>query len=438
MAPAPNADCPGLWWVGPDHGLTALRVIGLPWRWLVSQPWRHSSRALGGNVAVPALALFALDRGSGKAGGGAIFKSYTGLAALWAGSRAPLERVAIGAVVVVALALIALPITGVGPAGLDRGSAALSDLSANVPICTASDCRGSCDWTFVALAAAAVLVALLVSAASPGSPRHRHDRRLPLALGHGFLVAVPSMLSLRRRGCGLAIGVTSAPTASSGGGQSRSSRFRGLRRECGATGVGRAGFRGRRRGRWRAAPSTPGRLHAVGGQCAELGDRPSAGLTGEPKGSDAQHHERSATDPLGRDSPAIGVIDDPSLQGHDARLARRRHDAVFVAGCGTAAISASPARSAGPTASPQWVASTSSPPSAGASGRQELRLGVGAASALASARLRSRSLCPTSMRRSKICCHRLSAHKPREISLTLSAYIASSNGGDRACTRRGS
>jgi hypothetical protein len=109
--------------------------------------------------------------------------------------------------------------------------------------------------------------------------------------------------------------------------------------------------------------------------------------------------------------------------------------AVFVAGCGTAAISASPARSAGPTASPAVaVASTSSPPSAGASGSAGASASASAAaSALASASAEvSIPLPHVDAALEDLLPSTIGGISLEKFSLTLSAYIASSNGGDRA------
>jgi hypothetical protein len=218
MAQLPTSMTQGLW-VGGSLvlGLTALRVIGLPWRWLVfAAAWPPLFQGLWvGNVAVPALALFALGPWLGEGlVVGAIFKSYTGLAALWLARERRWRGLAIGAVVVVALALIALPVTGVGPwQAWIEGLRLYQTSQQNVPDLYGFGLpRFVPTWTFVALAVAVVLVALLVSGreslARLGTATIVAS---PSLWGHGFLLAVPSMLSLRAPWLWLAIGVTSAP-----------------------------------------------------------------------------------------------------------------------------------------------------------------------------------------------------------------------------------
>ncbi|MGZ6266960.1 MAG: hypothetical protein ACXWNR_00110, partial [Candidatus Limnocylindrales bacterium] len=85
MLPVPLAQT---LWVGGSLGLVmlALRMVGLPFRWLVFVAlWPPLFQGLWvGNVAVPGLAFFAIGPWLGSAlVVGAVFKSYTGIAALW-------------------------------------------------------------------------------------------------------------------------------------------------------------------------------------------------------------------------------------------------------------------------------------------------------------------------------------------------------------------
>jgi len=206
-------------WVGGSLalGLTALRVIGLPWRWLVfAAVWPPLFQGLWvGNVAVPALALFALGPRLGE--GlivGAIFKPYTGLASLWLARKRRWRQLAIGAAVVVALSLVALPLTGVSTwQAWIEGLRLYQTSQQNVPVLYGFGLPEFVPlWAYLALAVAAL------AAAFRASSRESLARfgtativASPSLWGHGLLVAVPSMLSLRTLWLWLAIGVTSAP-----------------------------------------------------------------------------------------------------------------------------------------------------------------------------------------------------------------------------------
>jgi hypothetical protein len=206
-------------WLGGSLalGLAALRLIGLPWRWLVfAAAWPPLFQGLWvGNVAVPALALFAVGPWLGEGLVlGAVFKSYSGLAALWLAHERRWRQMAVGCAVALGLALIALPLTGLGPwqawiAGLQLYQTSQQ----NVPVLYGFGLPKFVPlWVFVALAAAAVLAAL--RAAGRESLARLGTATIvasPSLWGHGLLVAVPSMLSLRAPWLWLAIGITSAP-----------------------------------------------------------------------------------------------------------------------------------------------------------------------------------------------------------------------------------
>ncbi|MGD0409590.1 MAG: glycosyltransferase family 87 protein [Candidatus Limnocylindrales bacterium] len=218
MAQLPTSIAQAIWVSGSlALGLVALRIFGLPWRWLVfAAAWPPLFQGLWvGNVAVPALALFALGPWLGEGlVVGAIFKSYTGLAALWLVRERRWRQLAIGAALVVALALLALPITGVGPwQAWIEGLRLYQTSQQNVPVLYGFGLPEFVPlWAFVALAAAALLAALCVSGreslARFGTATIVAS---PSLWGHGLLVAVPSMLSLRALWLWLAIGITSAP-----------------------------------------------------------------------------------------------------------------------------------------------------------------------------------------------------------------------------------
>jgi hypothetical protein len=206
-------------WVAGSIGLslTALRLFGLPWRWAIpTLLWPPLFQGLWvGNVAPAALVLFALgpQAGAGLVAG-AIFKSYTGIAALWLVRERHWAGIAWGAAVVVGFALLTLPLTG-----LDAWRAWLEGLAqygASQPLVPVLYGFGLMKFVpfavYAALAAVALAAALL--------PRGREGlARLgtativasPSLWGHGLLVAVPSMLTLRSPWLWLAIGATSVP-----------------------------------------------------------------------------------------------------------------------------------------------------------------------------------------------------------------------------------
>ncbi len=198
-------------------GLAALRVFGLPWRWLAAAIlWPPLFQGLWvGNVAVPALALFALAPllGEGLVVG-AIFKSYTGLAALWLVQRRLWRQLGIGLVIVAVLAVGTLPLTGIGAwQAWVEGLRLYQTSQQNVPVLYGFGLPKFVPvWVFVALAVAAVLVALRASGrqalARLGTATIVAS---PSLWGHGLLMAIPSLLSLRSPWLWLAIGVTSAP-----------------------------------------------------------------------------------------------------------------------------------------------------------------------------------------------------------------------------------
>jgi hypothetical protein len=106
-------------WLGGSFCLVflALRWIGLPGRWAaLAVIWPPLFQGLWvGNVAVPALALFAVGPWLGAGLPlGAAFKSYTGIATLWLLKERRWVDVGVGVAALVALALVTLPLTGVG------------------------------------------------------------------------------------------------------------------------------------------------------------------------------------------------------------------------------------------------------------------------------------------------------------------------------------
>ena len=206
-------------WVGGSLGLglLALRLIGLPHRWLVAAPlWPPLFQGLWvGNVAVPALALYAIGPwvGAGLLLG-AVFKPYTSLAALWlVGARRWLQ-IAAGVGAMLLLTAATVPLTGLSLwtdwlSALDAYQTSQQTLLAfygfGLP-------RFVPFALYAALAVAAVVVALRArgteSLARLGTATVVAS---PSLFGHGLLMAVPSMLALRSPWLWLAIGFLSTP-----------------------------------------------------------------------------------------------------------------------------------------------------------------------------------------------------------------------------------
>jgi hypothetical protein len=206
-------------WVGCSLGLAllAFRIIGLPPRWLVFVAlWTPLFQGLWvGNVAVPALALYAVGPwlGSGLVAG-AIFKSYTGILALWLVRERRWWQLASGVAACAVLALLTLPLVGAGAWQAWIEALRLYQVSEqNVKgLYGFGSLKFMPLWAYVVLAVVAVLAALR-------TPGREGLARLGMATivaspslwGHGLLMAAPSMLSLRALWLWLVIGITSTP-----------------------------------------------------------------------------------------------------------------------------------------------------------------------------------------------------------------------------------
>ena len=214
----PRAAAEALWLVGSVVlGLTALRLFGLPRRWAIGALlWPPLFQGLWvGNVAVPALALFAAGPwlGAGLILGAA-FKSYTGLAAIWLVPERRWRAIATGVAALLLIAVATLPLTGL---------ALWSDWLKSLGIYQASQPGLPTLYGFGLpaylpfalyglLSAAAIVMALRVrgreSLARLGAATVVAS---PSLFGHGLLIAVPSILSLRSPWLWLAIGFLSTP-----------------------------------------------------------------------------------------------------------------------------------------------------------------------------------------------------------------------------------
>jgi hypothetical protein len=207
-------------WVGCSLGLglLGLRLFGLQRRWLVpALLWPPLFQGLWvGNVAVPALALFALGPWLGACLVlGAVFKSYTGLAALWLVRERRWMQIGAGVGALFLFVAATLPLTGLGLwtdwlNGLLTYQTSQASLAAlygfGLP-------RFVPFAVYAALAVAAVVAALMArgteSLARLGTATVVAS---PSLFGHGLLVAVPSMLSMRALWLWLAVGFVSTPS----------------------------------------------------------------------------------------------------------------------------------------------------------------------------------------------------------------------------------
>ncbi len=208
----------GIWLSGSlGLGLLAMRVIGLPRRWLIpALIWPPLFQGLWvGNVAVPALALYALAPwfGAGLVLG-AVFKPYTGLAALWLVLEHRWAQIAVGVAGLLVLVAATVPLTG-----LTLWSDWLSSLG--VYQTSQQSLPGLYGFglpRFVPFAVYAAVAVAAVAIALRARGREALARlgaatvvASPSLFGHGLLAAVPSLLSLRSPWMWLAIGFLSTP-----------------------------------------------------------------------------------------------------------------------------------------------------------------------------------------------------------------------------------
>lgn len=218
LAVLPHAAAQAVWVAGSALlGLAALRLFGLPWRWLTAALiWPPLFQGLWlGNVAVPALALFALAPwfGAGLALA-AVFKAYTGLAGVWLARERRWRALAAGIASLAALAVLTLPLTGADAWAdwLDGLATYRTSQQAVSGLYGFGLMRYLPEAAFLALAAAATLAALRARGIeSLGRFGVATAVAGPSLFGHGMLVAVPSLLSLRAVWLWLAIAALSVP-----------------------------------------------------------------------------------------------------------------------------------------------------------------------------------------------------------------------------------
>jgi hypothetical protein len=216
LPPRPIVDAA---WLALSGGaaIWALRRLGMGWIWVaVFLVWPPFEQGLYvGNVAIP---LFALFVAAPIFGAGlilsAVFKLYSGIAALWLPLEGRWRDVVIGVGLVGAWFVLTLPVVGV-----DRWSEWLTSLGLyreSQPLLPGSlvglaPARVLPQWLAMVIGLGVLLLAL------PGRAGHERLWRLGIATiatspslySHGYVVAVPAILRLRAAVLWLVLGITS-------------------------------------------------------------------------------------------------------------------------------------------------------------------------------------------------------------------------------------
>jgi hypothetical protein len=184
--------------------VAALRLFGLSWRWsLVFLLWPPFAEGLYvGNVAVPALLLFAAGLRAGAVLPlGALFKVQFGVPSLWLLRERRFAEALAGVGLLVGLGLVTLPVVGA-----DRWSewfAGLMNFRASEVRFPALDGQALTGWLpllgYVAAAAIAVVIAWRATDRD-GLARMGVASIIasPSLYSHGFLVGLPAFLALNR------------------------------------------------------------------------------------------------------------------------------------------------------------------------------------------------------------------------------------------------
>jgi hypothetical protein len=204
------------WWGGSAAALLAgLRRVGLDWRWcLVLIAWPPILQGLWvGNVAIPLFLFFAIAPWrSSTLAVGPIFKLYSGIAGLWLLRREHWRSLAFAVLGVLAAVALTLPLVGIGlwRDWLD-GLQVYQVSQRLLPNLYGFGLARYVPWVVFLLIAGIVLVLALRT-------RDRGDQlaRLgvatvtgsPSLFSHGFLVALPAMVTLDTPWFWLAFGLT--------------------------------------------------------------------------------------------------------------------------------------------------------------------------------------------------------------------------------------
>jgi hypothetical protein len=205
-------------WLGGSVAavLGGLRVVGLGWRWcLLFLAWPPVAQGLYvGNVAIPMFVLFAAAVARpALLAVPPIFKLYSGVASLWLLRREHWRELALGAVAVAAVALVTLPLTGVGLwAEWIEGLRVYQASQRLLP----EYLYGFGLARYVPLLLVAALAVVVTLLALLARERREQLSRLgvatvvasPSLFSHGWLVAVPGLARLHTPWFWLAFGLT--------------------------------------------------------------------------------------------------------------------------------------------------------------------------------------------------------------------------------------
>jgi glycosyl transferase family 87 len=192
-----------------------LRLLGLSPRWaLATLLWTPFFQGLYvGNVAVPAFGLFAAAPwfGAGLILA-AVFKLYSGLAALWLVREGRFRSILVGLVVLAAVALVTLPLVGVDTwRAWIEGLRLYAMSQPNLPALVALSLGAYVPGPLPLIAGVAVIGWAWLARGRAGLARFGLATVVasPSLFAHGFLVALPAFLELRPAMLWLALGITS-------------------------------------------------------------------------------------------------------------------------------------------------------------------------------------------------------------------------------------
>ena len=195
--------------------VAGLRLIGLSVRWaLAALLWTPFFQGLYvGNVAVPAFSLFAAAPwfGAGLVLA-AVFKPYSGLAALWLVRERRYRPIAVGVAILAGLGLATLALVGLD-AWRDwiEGLRLYAESQQGLPALVAIGLGAYLPGLLPLLAAIAALGWAWLARGREALARFGVATVVasPSLFTHGFLVALPAFLGLRPTALWLALGITS-------------------------------------------------------------------------------------------------------------------------------------------------------------------------------------------------------------------------------------
>jgi hypothetical protein len=205
------------WLVGSvAAALGGLRLLGSPWRWAVAAlVWPPFFQGIYvGNVSV---LLFALLAAAPWLGGGlllgAILKPYSAVASLWLVRERRFRALGAGGAAVAVVGLATLPVVGLGVwRDWLEGLRYYAESGALLPTrLIALGLSAYVPWVAAALASVAVVAWAWLGRGREGLARFGVATVVtsPSVFAHGFLLALPAFLGLRRPWLWVALGITS-------------------------------------------------------------------------------------------------------------------------------------------------------------------------------------------------------------------------------------